>query len=131
MASYLFPLQSLFYNLSQVYPAVFLTCFTSAAVILVASLALMVQISLQYNSGPFHRRLVLTSGPFHRSPVLPSGPSLRIPEFVFTLPLFQQVVGDHHNISTVLNVLRNWSHIVSNKLIDVSETPCVPAYHTE
>ena len=48
---FLTPLQfvHLFCNLSQVYPAVLLMYFTSAAVILLASLALMVQVSLPYN----------------------------------------------------------------------------------
>lgn len=42
---YLIPLQSLclFYNMSKVYPAVFLTYFMSAAVIFLASLALIVR----------------------------------------------------------------------------------------
>ena len=39
----------LFCNLSQGYPAVLLMCFVSAAVILLASLALIVQVSLPYN----------------------------------------------------------------------------------
>jgi len=39
----------LFCNLSQVYPAVLLMYFISAAVILLASLALTVQVSLPYN----------------------------------------------------------------------------------
>ena len=39
----------LFCNLSQVYPAVLLVHFISAAVILPASLALVVQVSLPYN----------------------------------------------------------------------------------
>ena len=45
------PLQfvHLFCNLSQVYPAVLLMYFISAAVILLASLALIVQVSLPYN----------------------------------------------------------------------------------
>jgi len=48
---FLTPLQfvHLFCNLSQVYPAVLLTYFISAAVILLASLALIVQVSLPYN----------------------------------------------------------------------------------
>jgi len=48
---FLTPLQfvHLFCNLSQVYPAVFLMYFISAAVILLASLALTVQVSLPYN----------------------------------------------------------------------------------
>ena len=39
----------LFYNLSQLYPAVLHMYFISAAVILLASLALIVQVSLPYN----------------------------------------------------------------------------------
>jgi len=39
----------LFCNLSQVYPAVLLMYFISAAIILLASLALTVQVSLPYN----------------------------------------------------------------------------------
>ena len=48
---FLFPLQfvHLFCNLFQVYPAVLLMYFISAAVILLASLALTVQVSLPYN----------------------------------------------------------------------------------
>ena len=48
---FLTPLQfvHLFCNLSQVYPAVLLTYFISAAVILLPSLALTVQVSLPYN----------------------------------------------------------------------------------
>ena len=48
---FLTPLQfvHLFCNLSQVYPAVLLMYFISAAVILLASLALTVQVSLPYN----------------------------------------------------------------------------------
>jgi len=48
---FLTPLQcvNLFCNLSQVYPAVLLMYFISAAVILLASLALTVQVSLPYN----------------------------------------------------------------------------------
>ena len=48
---FLTPLQfvHLFRNLSQVYPAVLLMYFISAAVILLASLALTVQVSLPYN----------------------------------------------------------------------------------
>ena len=48
---FLTPLQfvHLFCNLSQVYPAVLLMCFISAAVILLASLALTVHVSLPYN----------------------------------------------------------------------------------
>ena len=48
---FLTPLQfvHLFCNLSQVYPAVLLMCFISAAVILLASPALTVQVSLPYN----------------------------------------------------------------------------------
>ena len=48
---FLIPLQfvHLFCNLSQVYPAVLLIYFISAAVILLASLALTVQVSLPYN----------------------------------------------------------------------------------
>ena len=48
---FLIPLQcvNLFCNLSQVYPAVLLIYFISAAVILLASLALTVHVSLPYN----------------------------------------------------------------------------------
>ena len=48
---FLIPLQIvyLFCNLSQVYPAVLLMYFISAAVILLASLALIAQVSLPYN----------------------------------------------------------------------------------
>jgi len=48
---FLTPLQfvRLFCNLSQVYPAVLLMYFISAAVILLASLALIAQVSLPYN----------------------------------------------------------------------------------
>ena len=48
---FLTPLQfvRLFCNLSHVYPAVILMYIISAAVILVASLALTVQVSLPYN----------------------------------------------------------------------------------
>ena len=48
---FLTPLQivHLFCNLSQVYPAVLLMYFISAAVILMPSLALTVQVSLPYN----------------------------------------------------------------------------------
>ena len=48
---FLTPLQFvlLFCNLSQVYPAVILTYFISAAVILLSSLALIVQVSLPHN----------------------------------------------------------------------------------
>ena len=49
---FLTPLQfvHLFCNLSQVYPAVLLLYFISAAVILPASLALTIQVSLPYNN---------------------------------------------------------------------------------
>ena len=53
---FLTPLQfvHLFCNLSQVYPAVLLMYFISAAVILLASLALIVHVSLPYNkTGPY------------------------------------------------------------------------------
>ena len=48
---FLIPLQcvNLFCNMSQVYPAVLLIYFISAAVILLASLALTVHVSLPYN----------------------------------------------------------------------------------
>ena len=48
---FLTPLQfvNLFSNLSQMYPAVLLTYFISAAVILLASLVLIVDVSLPYN----------------------------------------------------------------------------------
>ena len=48
---FLIPLQFvyLFCNLSQMYPAVLLMYFISAAVILLASLALIVQVSLPHN----------------------------------------------------------------------------------
>ena len=48
---FLTPLQfvHLFYNLSQVYLAVLLMHFISTAVILLASLALIIQVSLPYN----------------------------------------------------------------------------------
>ena len=48
---FLAPLQfvHLFHNVSQVYPAVLLMYFISAAVILLASIALIVQVSLPYN----------------------------------------------------------------------------------
>jgi hypothetical protein len=126
----------------QVYPAVSLTYLISSAVLLLASLALLVQISLQNNSGPFHRRLVLTSGPFHRRlvltsapfhrhPVLQRGPSLRIPEFCIHLSSVPTRLGDPHNIPIILTVTRNWNPTVSNKLVDVSDTLGAPAYHTE
>jgi len=49
---FLTPLQfvHLFCNLPQVYPTVLLMCFISAAVILLASLALTVHVSLPYNN---------------------------------------------------------------------------------
>ena len=49
---FLTPLQfvHLFCNLSQEYPAVLLMYFISAAVILLASLALIVHVSLSYNT---------------------------------------------------------------------------------
>jgi len=49
---FLTPLQfvHLFFNLSQVYPAVLLMYFISAAVILLTSLALTDQVSLPYNN---------------------------------------------------------------------------------
>ena len=39
----------LFFNMSQVYPAVLLMYFISASIILLVSLALIVQVSLPYN----------------------------------------------------------------------------------
>jgi hypothetical protein len=51
LALFLNPLQfvHLFCNLSQVYPAVLLMYFISVAVILLASLALIVHVSLPYD----------------------------------------------------------------------------------